>query len=101
MGYRFGEHRYSEGRYSRWPDWWHDRLCHEGEWDDLACDPNGWADATPEPPYFPLLWEPVPSIETAWESKPPETFNPWGPVDQPVKPLPTPPPLMPMPVRHG
>jgi hypothetical protein len=51
VGYRFGEHRYSEGRYSRWPDWWHDKVCQDEKWDTAVCESLSWQtseDGAPE-----------------------------------------------------
>lgn len=42
MGFRYGEHRYSEGLYSRWPDWWHDKRCLQDEWADKTCRRPTW-----------------------------------------------------------
>lgn len=40
MGYRFGERRYGQGLYSRWPDQW--RLLH--------CQTNQWLPEAPASP---------------------------------------------------
>lgn len=59
MGYRYGEHKYSEGRYSRWPDWWHQKECVASGWQGIACDAPVWVPAdkrkspwTPSPAVF-------------------------------------------------
>ena len=60
MGYRYGEHRYSEGRYSRWPDWWHDKRCLNDVWADSACAPPVWTELLPPPSMSPLPpWTPL------------------------------------------
>jgi hypothetical protein len=42
VGYRYGEHRYGQGRYSRWPDWWHTKDCQASGWQALDCAPPVW-----------------------------------------------------------
>jgi hypothetical protein len=54
MGYRYGEHRYSEGLYSRWPDWWHAKDCVNDIWDETICEP--------------LVVEIVEPVLSSWES---------------------------------
>lgn len=59
MGYRYGERKYSEGLYSRWPDWWRDKSCENGVWADLSCETKAWEPvATPEPPSPISPWQP-------------------------------------------
>ena len=60
MGFRFGERKYSEGLYSRWPDWWRNRACLNDVWDQAACAPPVWTELLPPPPMSPLLpWSPM------------------------------------------
>jgi hypothetical protein len=75
MGYRYGEHRYGEGLYSRWPDWWHDKSCLGEEWKALACEP---VVAVPAPPP-PAVWTPVDGHSSIWAPSVPVT-PPWAPV---------------------
>ena len=50
MGYRYGERKYSEGLYSRWPDWWRDKTCAHEQWTAQACAPALWTVIVPPPP---------------------------------------------------
>jgi hypothetical protein len=52
MGYRYGEHRYSEGRYSRWPDWWHEKTCAVDTWEVQACKPPAWTPVEKDKPLW-------------------------------------------------
>lgn len=63
MGYRFGERRYSEGLYSRWPDWWHDKACENDAWAPQECHPPGWAPSQPvKPPWAPTARRKVAAV---------------------------------------
>ena len=43
MGYRYGERKYSEGLYSRWPDQWHDKVCTQDDsWVGSNCETTPW-----------------------------------------------------------
>lgn len=56
MGYRYGERRYSEGLYSRWPDWWHDKTCVNDAWAAQECRPPLWLASAPAlPPWAPAV----------------------------------------------
>lgn len=61
MGYRYGEHRYSEGRYSRWPDWWHEKDCTVQGWQATACAPPAWLPADRRQ----TAWAPSPAASRA------------------------------------
>lgn len=74
MGYRYGEHKYSEGLYSRWPDWWHDKRCRLKGWDVNECAPEIWNPPDPGVQMFetivcaPLSWTPAVGVEVPpWE----------------------------------
>ena len=57
MGSRYGERKYSEGRYSRWPDHWRARVCATEAWTTQVCKPPLWTEVPPpgwEPPFEPL-----------------------------------------------
>jgi hypothetical protein len=67
MGYRYGEHKYGEGLYSRWPDWWHEKTCVKDEWEPLACEDSPWQPAAPPP----NPWQPVAPPEAPWAAAAP------------------------------
>ena len=71
MGYRYGERHYGEGLYSRWPDWWHGRVCEEERWTVTPCAPPAW--------------EAPPAQSGGWRPVTPE-LNIWLPVPPPGKP---------------
>ena len=62
MGYRYGERKYSEGLYSRWPDWWRDRMCGEEDWTTPVCDSPGWT----APVQMPGPWRPLVADAGGW-----------------------------------
>lgn len=62
MGFRFGERKYGEGLYSRWPDDWRDQPpVPPPFWQVKACEPKIWAPPTQPPP----AWTPL-VRKTAW-----------------------------------
>lgn len=78
MGFRYGEHKYSEGLYSRWPDWWHAKDCLNDLWGERTCDPlaveivpppsSSWAAAAAcDPPFWTTTPDTVP---TPWKAAP-------------------------------
>jgi hypothetical protein len=82
MGYRFGEHRYGEGLYSRWPDWWHDKGVPGRCVDDASCAPPTWAPVAPPA----NAWAPVGGPAPVWAPSVPGG-PPWAPTAR-RKPVP-------------
>lgn len=78
MGYRYGEHKYGEGLYSRWPDWWHTKDCLNDEWAEKVCAALG-IEIVP-PPASTL--EPIACTPPTWEGETPETPPEWTPASQ-------------------
>jgi hypothetical protein len=72
VGYRYGEHRYSEGLYSRWPDWWHDKACANELWVGQACVPAPFA----ELPALGVRWQAPVSNVTIWADDPSKVPHP-------------------------
>lgn len=72
MGYRYGEHKYGEGLYSRWPDWWHDRLCLTEIWTPQDCVLPAFA----ETPAEVIRWRSQAADVTIWADDPAKIPHP-------------------------
>ena len=61
MGYRYGERKYSEGLYSRWPDHWHDKVCDQDKWAAQKCERPTWIPSSGAPyvAHFDKGWAPL------------------------------------------
>lgn len=53
MGYRYGEHHYGEGLYSRWPGW-RPKVCNPEIWLPQVCKAPAWTPTVPDKP----VWNP-------------------------------------------
>lgn len=75
MGYKFGRHKYGEGLYSRWPDWWEQKECENDEWTDQGCEISPWTPVVPAPDLWtdqtcqPPSWGNVEPPLTIWPSQ--------------------------------
>jgi len=77
VGYRYGEHKYGERLYSRWPDWWHDKACENERWVANDCLPSEFAPM----PVEPAIWQKQAVGPVIWADDPAKVPHPeqWRP----------------------